>query len=78
MPVSAEVLPMVHATAPNWLRPYPDDDATPFDRLVEGWNRLVPEEREEAIRACRREGHAPRLDVGFALVCVRCLHYADA
>ncbi len=67
---------MVHATAPNWSRPYPDD-ATPFDHLVEGWNRLFPEEREEAIRACRREGHAPRLDVRFARVCTRCLHYAD-
>ncbi len=68
---------MVQATAPNWSRTFPDDDATPFDLLVEGWNRLVPEEREEAIRACRREGHTPRLDLGYVRVCTRCLHYAD-
>ncbi len=69
---------MVHATVRAWSVRMPDDDATPFDRLVEDWNRLFPDEREEAIRACRREGHAPRLDLGYARVCTRCLHYADA
>ncbi len=70
---------MVHAAASAWLRPFPDDDgATDFDRLVERWNQLFPDEREEAVAACRREGHAPRLDLGYTRVCVRCLHYADA
>ncbi len=69
---------MVHATAPAWSASIPyDDEATAFDRLVEGWNRLFPNERAAAITQCRREGHAPRLDLGYTRVCPRCLHYAD-
>ncbi len=66
-------------TAPAWpARILDEEDATPFDRAVETWNQLFPDEREQAIRTCRREGHAPRLDLGYTRVCTRCLHYADA
>ncbi len=71
---------MVQTITPAWLArvrvPY-DEDATLHDRLVEGWNCLFPDERAEAITQCRREGHAPRLDLGYTRVCTCCLHYAD-
>ncbi len=70
---------MVQATGVGWSVRLPDDEgATPFDRLVEGWNRLFPFEREDAIAACRREGHPPHLDLGYTRVCPRCLRYSDA
>ncbi len=69
---------MVQTTAPTWTVGFPaEDEPTPYDRAVEAWNRLFPDERAAAITQCRREGHAPRLDLGYTRVCTRCLHYAD-
>ncbi len=69
---------MVQTITPAWLLASDDDEPTPYDRAVETWNRLFPDERAEAITQCRQEGHPPRLDVGFARVCPRCLRYEDA
>ncbi len=70
--------PMVQI-APMWSpRILDEENATPFDRAVETWNQMFPAERQDAIAVCRREGHPPRLDLGYTRVCPRCLHYADA
>ncbi len=68
---------MVQAPAPAWSIGFSEDEdePTPFDRAVERWNWLFPEERAEAVAVCRQEGHPPRLDLGYARVCPRCLRY---